>query len=67
MKELGKIKFVVQFFLVLYVGASMLIILLSIPGKHQEAENVIRTSFQNGLELDTVAYNTFINATLEAG
>lgn len=31
------------------------------------AENVIRASLNCGLELDTVAFNTFIKAMLEAG
>lgn len=36
-------------------------------GKHQEAENIVRKSLKGSLELDTVAYNTFIKAMLEAG
>lgn len=36
-------------------------------GKHQEAENIIHNSFQGDVELDTVAYNTYIKAMLEAG
>jgi len=39
----------------------------SFPGKHQEAENFIHSSLKDNLELDTVAYNTFIKAMLEAG
>ncbi|KAA0042408.1 pentatricopeptide repeat-containing protein [Cucumis melo var. makuwa] len=36
-------------------------------GKHRVAENVIRASLNCGLELDTVAFNTFIKAMLEGG
>ncbi|WVZ24615.1 hypothetical protein V8G54_003159 [Vigna mungo] len=36
-------------------------------GKHLEAENFIYSSLKDNLELDTVAYNTFIKAMLEAG
>lgn len=36
-------------------------------GKHQEAEDIIIESFKRSFELDTVAYNTFIKAMLEAG
>lgn len=36
-------------------------------GKHQEAEFIIRKSLEGSFELDTVAYNTFIKAMLEAG
>lgn len=36
-------------------------------GKFREAEDVIHNCFRAGLELDTVAYNTFIKAMLEAG
>lgn len=39
----------------------------SSPGKHKEAENIIHKSFEGSLELDTVAYNTFIKAMLVAG
>lgn len=35
--------------------------------KHTHAEDVIHNSFRDHLELDTVAYNTFIKAMLEAG
>lgn len=36
-------------------------------GKYREAENVIRDNLINNLELDTVAYNSFIKAMLDAG
>ncbi|XWS58753.1 hypothetical protein CRYUN_Cryun08bG0061000 [Craigia yunnanensis] len=36
-------------------------------GKHRETEEMIRLNFQDNLGLDTVAYNTFIKAMLEAG
>lgn len=36
-------------------------------GKHREAEFIIRKSLEDSFELDTVAYNTFIKAMLEAG
>lgn len=39
----------------------------SFSGKHQEAENIVQRSLEENLELDTVAYNTFIKAMLEAG
>lgn len=37
------------------------------PGNYREAENVIRNSLEDSLKLDTVAYNTFIKAMLDAG
>lgn len=37
------------------------------PGKHQEAEDIVRKSLQESSELDTVLFNTFIKAMLEAG
>lgn len=45
----------------------MLINKNSSPGEHREAENVIRNTLEHHVELDTVAYNTFIKAMLEAG
>lgn len=36
-------------------------------GKYHEVEDVIYTSFQANTDLDTVVYNTFIKAMLEAG
>jgi hypothetical protein len=36
-------------------------------GKHREAENIIHESLEGSSKLDTVAYNTFIKAMLEAG
>lgn len=44
-----------------------IIIINSSPGNYQEAEKVIHKSLEDGLELDTVAYNTFIKAMLHAG
>lgn len=40
---------------------------LLFAGKYFQAEEVIRHSFQDNLELDTVAYNTCIQAMSEAG
>lgn len=37
------------------------------PGKHRDAEEMIDLNLQDNLGLDTVAYNTFIKAMLEAG
>lgn len=39
----------------------------SFSGKYRDAENVIRDNLINNLELDTVAYNSFIKAMLDAG
>ena len=36
-------------------------------GKHEQAEIIIHNSFQDNLDLDTVAYNTCIKAMLGAG
>ena len=36
-------------------------------GKFREAEDVVHNSLRSDLGLDTVAYNTFIKAMLEAG
>lgn len=38
-----------------------------LTGKYRLAENVIRDCIDNKMELDTVAYNTFIKAMLDAG
>ena len=38
-----------------------------ILGMHREAEDVINRSFRDNVVLDTIAYNTFIKAMLEAG
>lgn len=38
-----------------------------LPGKFQEAENIIHCCFNGEVELDTVAYNTFIKSMLESG
>ncbi|THG09889.1 pentatricopeptide repeat-containing protein At5g27270 isoform X2 [Camellia sinensis] len=48
------------------VAISMLVNALINGGKYREAENVIHGSFRDNLELDTVAYNTFIKAMLKA-
>lgn len=39
----------------------------SFSGKHQEAEKIISRILEENLDLDTVAYNTFIKSMLEAG
>jgi hypothetical protein len=39
----------------------------SLPGKFQEAENIIYGCFACEVELDTVVYNTFIKSMLESG
>lgn len=49
-----------------------LIVLLDVvgiqcAGRYAEAEDIIHNSLRANLELDTVAYNTFIKALLEAG
>ncbi|KAL6972238.1 hypothetical protein U1Q18_031926 [Sarracenia purpurea var. burkii] len=49
------------------VAISMLVNTLISSGKHREAEDVIHSSFRDNMDLDTVAYNTFIKAMLEAG
>lgn len=50
------------------MNSSYLIILLqSFAGRYREEEEVVHNSFNENLELDTVAYNTCINAMLEAG
>lgn len=49
------------------VGIGMVVNALTNSGKHPEAENIIRRSIQDRMELDTVAYNIFIKAMLEAG
>lgn len=36
-------------------------------GRYTEAEAIIHNSLRANLELDTVAYNTFIKAMLQAG
>ncbi|XP_050222536.1 pentatricopeptide repeat-containing protein At5g27270 isoform X1 [Mercurialis annua] len=48
------------------VGVTIFVKALSDCGKHREAERIVRTSIQD-MELDTVAYNVFIKAMLEAG
>lgn len=49
-------------------GSSIVILRInSSPGNYREAENVIRKSLEDNLELDTVAYNTFIKAAMDAG
>ncbi|XVF56533.1 hypothetical protein PTKIN_Ptkin06aG0128700 [Pterospermum kingtungense] len=53
-----------------YLGAvaiSKVVNSLTNFGKHREAEEMIRLNLQDDLGLDTVAYNTFIKAMLEAG
>ncbi|XP_062119748.1 pentatricopeptide repeat-containing protein At5g27270 isoform X1 [Humulus lupulus] len=49
------------------VSISILVNSLSSSGNHQEAEIVIRQSLEGHQELDTVAFNTFIKAMLDAG
>ncbi|GKD20784.1 pentatricopeptide repeat-containing protein [Tanacetum coccineum] len=52
------------------VGATeinMLVNALTSCGKHREARNVINDCFCKNIEVDTVAYNTFIKAILDAG
>ncbi|KAL4566997.1 hypothetical protein LXL04_022567 [Taraxacum kok-saghyz] len=49
------------------VAISMLVNALTTCGKHREAGNVINDCFLKNMELDTVAYNTFIKAMLDAG
>ncbi|KAG6571207.1 Pentatricopeptide repeat-containing protein, partial [Cucurbita argyrosperma subsp. sororia] len=49
------------------VAVSRMVNTLSIAGKHQAAESVVRASLKADLKLDTVAFNTFIKAMLEAG
>ncbi|PQM41223.1 pentatricopeptide repeat-containing protein [Prunus yedoensis var. nudiflora] len=49
------------------VAISIVVNVLTNSGEHREAENVIRKSLEHHVELDTVAYNTFIKAMLEAG
>jgi len=36
-------------------------------GKYQEAECIIDDSFHGNVELDTVAYNTYIKSMLDSG
>ncbi|XP_057472012.1 pentatricopeptide repeat-containing protein At5g27270 isoform X5 [Actinidia eriantha] len=47
--------------------ANQLVSKLIKEGKYREAENVIHSSIRNNLDLDTVAYNTFLKALLQAG
>lgn len=39
----------------------------SSAGKHEKAEIIVRNTLQDDLDLDTVAYNTFIKAMVKAG
>lgn len=41
--------------------------MISIVGKHREAEDISNTCLEKNMELDTVGYNTLIKAMLEAG
>lgn len=34
---------------------------------HKEVEDLVKRSLRDNMELDTIAYNTFIKAMLEAG
>ncbi|TVU13043.1 hypothetical protein EJB05_46718, partial [Eragrostis curvula] len=38
-----------------------------LPGKFQEAENIVHGCFRDKVQLDTVVYNTFIKLMLESG
>ncbi|KAL8167001.1 hypothetical protein V2J09_008500 [Rumex salicifolius] len=49
------------------VTISMLVNNLIIKYKYHEAEYVINSCFNNNQQLDTIAYNTFVKAMMEAG
>ncbi|XP_042378129.1 pentatricopeptide repeat-containing protein At5g27270-like [Zingiber officinale] len=49
------------------VSISILVNTCTKNRKYQEAERIIEYNFTRDVELDTVAYNTFIKAMLEAG
>lgn len=57
--------FIIQHIFV-YLGFIIVRVIL-LPGEHQEVEKIIRKCIETRIDLDTVAYNIFIKAMLEAG
>lgn len=51
----------------IYIITMLDYLYMSFAAKHSEALEIISNCFHNKVELDTVAYNTFLKAMLEAG